>query len=52
MRPMPCAIIERTTYLVSTIGATVLSATSRSISPSRIVAKTPLVPSPALLTSP
>jgi len=52
MRPALCAIIDRTTYLVSTIGATVLSATSRAISPSGIVASTPLVPSPALLTRP
>jgi len=52
IRPAPCAIIERTTYLVSTIGARTLRAIRRSISLSGIVASTPLVPRPALLTRP
>src|SRR6185312_2687924 len=48
MRPPPCAIswaiIERTAYLASSIGDSVLSRTSRSISASGIVARPPLAP--------
>src|SRR5438105_1677490 len=52
IRP-PCpVIIERTTYFVRTSGDKVLMRMSDAISASRIVASTPLVPMPALLTSP
>ena len=40
------------TYLVSRMGESVLSRTSRSMSLSRMVPSTPAVPIPALFTSP
>jgi hypothetical protein len=52
MRPPVPVIIARTTYFVSTSGDNVLMRMSDSMSESRIVAKRPLVPMPALLTSP
>ena len=52
IRPSPADIIERTTCLVTTIGANVLSLTRRSISGVGMVASTPSVPIPALLTKP
>src|SRR3954469_7854427 len=52
MRPPWPVIIDRTTYFVSTSGDRVLIRISDSMSASRIVANTPLVPIPALLTKP
>ena len=52
MRPRFSLIIERTTYLVSIIGEIVFRRTSASICSSRIIASTPAVPRPALLTRP
>ena len=52
MRPAPSAIIARTTYLVSTMGESVLTRTSSSICELCIVASTPSCPSAALLTRP
>jgi len=52
MRPPPSDIIERTAYLVRTIGETVFTRTSSSIWELYMIASTPSVPIPALLTSP
>ncbi len=52
MRPPPDAIMPRTAYLVSSIGASVFRWTSCSISLVGIVARMPGVPMAALLTSP
>ena len=50
--PPAMTIIERATYLVSTIGDRTLIRTSSSISESHIVVSSPFVPMPALLTRP
>ena len=52
MRPTPSDIIERTTYLVSTIGDSVLTRTSSSICELCIMASAPSWPTAALLTRP
>ena len=51
-RPPPSDIIERTAYLVSTIGDTVFTRTSCSICELYMMASAPSEPSAALLTSP
>ena len=52
MRPLPADIIERTIYLVSMIGIRTFRRIRPSISVSLILARTPDVPMPALLTRP
>ena len=51
MRPLRSLIIMRATYLVRIRGEIVFNRISRSISLSRMVLNSPLVPSPALLIS-